>query len=114
MVNYITKLVNNLNYSLRGISLCLKEPSFQMALAYAVILFPSLLFSHADIAIKTLGFVLYLLTIAIELLNTAIEQVCNKITQAQDEQIRNIKDISSAAVFVLALSNLAVLIKLWY
>lgn len=51
-----------------------------------------------------------LLVMAIELMNTAIEKTCNKITPKYDKDIKVIKDISAAAV--LLLSVLAVIVGL--
>ena len=49
--------------------------------------------------------------LAFELLNTAIEKLSDKVTKNFDEDIKKIKDISSASVFVI-LSLLIVLLIL--
>ncbi len=49
-------------------------------------------------------FSLYVTVLSIEIINTAIEKLCNKITTSDDEQIREIKDLGSAAVFILLLA----------
>ena len=36
-------------------------------------------------------------------MNTAIEKLCDKITTDLDPKIKNIKDLSSAAVFIVLL-----------
>jgi diacylglycerol kinase (ATP) len=41
-----------------------------------------------------------LLLLAVELLNTAIEKLCDRVTLERDEQIRRVKDMGSAAVGV--------------
>lgn len=38
--------------------------------------------------------------LASEFINTAIEQVCNKITKEYDEEIKTAKDISATAVLI--------------
>lgn len=43
-----------------------------------------------------------------ELLNTAIERLCNRITIDQDLQIKHIKDISAAAVLIAVVFALVV------
>jgi diacylglycerol kinase (ATP) len=44
---------------------------------------------------------------AVELLNTAIEKLCDHVTPERHEQVRAIKDMGSAAVFcALALAAL--------
>lgn len=43
------------------------------------------------------------LVFALELVNTAIEKLCDVVTEQKDERIRVIKDVSAAAVLVSAL-----------
>ncbi len=42
------------------------------------------------------------LVIAAELLNTAIEMLCDRLIPERDESVRRIKDVSAAAVLVCA------------
>lgn len=48
--------------------------------------------------------------IALEIMNTAIEFLCNYINKDYDEKIGDIKDISSAAVLVSAIMAFVVMI----
>ena len=43
----------------------------------------------------------YFLLLAFEILNTAIEKLCNKITKNYDMDIKKIKDLASASVFLI-------------
>ena len=43
----------------------------------------------------------YLLLLVTEIINTSIEKICDKITKKIDPEIKIIKDLSSAAVFVV-------------
>lgn len=52
-------------------------------------------------AIELIGVVLLLLTV--ELLNTAIEKLADRLTLERDEQIGRVKDMGSAAVGVALL-----------
>ncbi len=45
----------------------------------------------------------YFLLLAFEILNTSIEKLSDKITKEIDLDIKNIKDLASAAVFVVLL-----------
>lgn len=44
-----------------------------------------------------------LLVLMAEALNTAIERLCDRITVAQDPQIKIVKDVASAGVFLSVL-----------
>ena len=48
------------------------------------------------------------LVIGLELCNTAIEALCDRVDAAPDERIRRCKDIAAAAVFAAALSSVGV------
>ena len=48
------------------------------------------------------------LVLGLELCNTALEILCDRVTRERDEAIRQCKDIASAAVFVAVLAVLGV------
>lgn len=51
--------------------------------------------------------ILITMVIALEIINTAIELLCNKITTQYDVEIKKIKDIAAAAVLVSSIGALA-------
>lgn len=65
-------------------------------------------FLIAATAARAIELILVLmLLLTVELLNTAIEKLCDRVTLERDEQIGRVKDISSAAVGVaLAMAGL--------
>ena len=65
------------------------------------ILLPYVYLSNVEFFLKSLIFILYFLLLAFEIVNTAIEKLCNKITLKKDKDIKIIKDLSSAAVFII-------------
>lgn len=74
------------------------EQAFRQELAAFVIAVP-VAFIVADGAWKRLALIAVVLFILIiELLNTAIEKLADRVTQAHDPQIGMIKDMGSAAV----------------
>ncbi len=110
----IIKLKNNFIHSICGLRYALSEHSFRVELLVGLILLPILIFVRCPIELKILLFFSYLLILICELLNTAIEGLCNRITQEEDPQIKAIKDISSAAVFIAVLLFLVILIVFAY
>ena len=99
----IIKLKNNFIHSISGLRYGLSEHSFRIELLVGLALLPILFFVQCPIEFKLLPLSSYLLLLICELFNTAIEGICNRITQEEDPQIKVIKDISSAAVFIAAL-----------
>jgi len=108
------KIIFNIINSLRGLRFALTEHSFLIELFFGFVFFPCLFFFENSIEIKLLAVFSYFLMLILELVNTTIERICNRITLKYDEQIKIIKDISSASVFmavILFLINFMILIS---
>ena len=99
----IKKLFNNLINSINVLKIVFKENSFILELVLGVFLIPYIFLSNIDFNYKIILSVLYFLLLAFEIMNTAIEKLCDKITTDLDPKIKNIKDLSSAAVFIVLL-----------
>ena len=95
----IKKLIFNFRNSINGLRIGLKENSFILELIGGIILIPYVILSDINIIYKLSIIIVYFLLLAFELLNTAIEELCNKINKEIDEDIKKIKDLSSSAVF---------------
>ena len=110
----IKKLYSNLINSLNGLKIVSKENSFILELVLGVFLIPYIFLSNIDFNYKIILSVLYFLLLAFEIMNTAIEKLCDRITTDLDPKIKNIKDLSSAAVFiVLLILMMFFLITIW-
>ena len=99
----IKKLFNNLINSINGLKIVIKESSYILELVLGFFLIPYIFLSNIDFNYKIILSVLYFLLLAFEIMNTAIEKLCDRITTDLDPKIKNIKDLSSAAVFVVLL-----------
>ena len=106
----IKKLIFNFKNSINGIKFGLKENSFVLELIGGVILIPYVFFSDINLIYKLLIITVYILLLAFELLNTAIEKLCNKINKEIDEDIKIIKDLASSAVFTLLILLIIIII----
>ena len=97
------KLYNNLINSINGIKIALKENSFVLELIGGIFLLPYLFFLDVSLLLKMLILTVYFLLLAFEILNTSVEKLSDKITKEIDPDIKNIKDLASAAVFIVLL-----------
>ena len=111
MIKTIKKFYLNLISSINGLKLALTEHSFIVEILGGFILIPYLIIADLNNIFKLIIIIIYFLLLAFELLNTAIEKLSDKVTKNFDEDIKKIKDISSASVFVI-LSLLIVLLIL--
>ena len=97
----IKKLYVNLINSLNGLKIVIKENSFILELIGGIFLILYLFISDISTLFKILILSVYFLLLAFEIFNTSIEKLCDKITKETDKDIKIIKDLSSASVFVV-------------
>ena len=97
----IKKLYSNLINSLNGLKIVSKENSFILEIVLGVFLIPYIFLSNIDFNYKIILSVLYFLLLAFEIMNTAVEKLCDRVTTDIDPDIKKIKDLSSAAVFLV-------------
>jgi diacylglycerol kinase (ATP) len=101
-------IVSALCNSMRGLGSALRSERAvrQEVLALAVSI-PAALLISASLWVRVALVGTILLTLAVELLNTALEKLCDHVTPQHHAQIGTIKDMGSAAVLcALALSAL--------
>jgi diacylglycerol kinase (ATP) len=110
MIKSIKKLFSNLINSVNGLRVVFKEHSFILEIIGGIALIPFLIITEIEIINKILITSVYFILLAFELINTAIEKLSNKITRDYDIEIKEIKDLSSSAVFVVLLLLFIVLI----
>ena len=97
----IKKLYGNLINSLNGLKIVIKENSFILELIGGIFLILYLFITDISTLFKILILSVYFLLLAFEIFNTSIEKLCDKITKETDKDIKIIKDLSSASVFVI-------------
>ena len=95
------KIFLNLINSINGLKMALTQHSFIAEILGGFVLIPYLIITDLNNIFKLIIIILYFLLLAFELLNTAIEKLSDKITKNFDEDIKKIKDRSSASVFVI-------------
>tara|TARA_Y200000002_G_C22065544_1_gene408319 strand:- start:85 stop:429 length:345 start_codon:yes stop_codon:yes gene_type:complete len=97
----IKKLYGNLINSLNGLKIVIKENSFILELIGGIFLILYLFITDISTLFKILILSVYFILLAFEIFNTSIEKLCDKITKETDKDIKIIKDLSSASVFVV-------------
>jgi diacylglycerol kinase (ATP) len=101
----ITRLINALRYSLDGFAAAYRhEDAFRQETLLAVVLIPLALFLPATTIGKALMIGSVILVLIVELLNSAIEAVVDRVSLERHHLAKRAKDIGSAAV-LLALIN---------
>lgn len=105
----LRRLVNAFGYSLDGFKAAFKyEDAFRQEVYLAVILIPLALYLTAEPLHRALMIGSVLLVLMVELLNSAVEAVVDRVSVERHELAKRAKDIGSAAVFI-ALTNVVVI-----
>jgi len=104
----LRRLMNAFGYSLEGFKAAFKhEDAFRQEVYLAVVLIPLALYLEHEALHRVLMIGSILLVMIVELMNSAVEAVVDRVSLERHELAKRAKDIGSAAVF-LALTNLAV------
>lgn len=107
----LIKVGQNLKNSLRGMAFCWNEHSFRLEV-YALVLGVGVaIWLKRPLWANILAIGSIVLVMMAEALNTAIERLCDRITLAQDPQIKVVKDVASAGVFLSVL--IATFVWIW-
>lgn len=101
----LTRIGNALFYSLDGLAAAFRhEDAFRQEVVAAVVLVPVALFLPASGIGKALMVASVLLVLIVELLNSAIESVTDRVSLENHDLAKRAKDMGSAAV-MLSLIN---------
>ncbi len=104
----LTRIWNAFRYSLAGLSAAYRhEDAFRQETWLALILVPLAFFMPADGIGKALMVGSVLLVLIVELLNSAVEAVVDRVSLERHRLAKRAKDIGSAAVLI-SLINVAV------
>ena len=100
--NIFKHLLRNINDSNNGLKIMFKESStvhriYPIMLVTAIILGVITKFNALEIVILVFLFLLDFIT---ETMNSAVEEVADRITLERDSKIKRAKDIASAAVYI--------------
>jgi diacylglycerol kinase (ATP) len=97
----IKRVFNAASYSLAGFQAAFKnEAAFRQIILINMILIPLSFFLDVNAAEQALMVIVCLLSIIVELFNSAIEAVVDRISLEKHELSKNAKDMGSAAQFI--------------
>ena len=108
-VTGLKRIINAFGYSMKGLRAAFKhESAFRQELALLVILLPLAILLGQNIVDYSILIGSLLLVLIVELLNSAVETVVDRIGDEHHELAGRAKDMGSAAVFI-SLLNVAVI-----
>lgn len=107
--------IKSFKFAVNGIKIAWKEEvNFRIEAVTALVVITALYYFGFGFIEKALCFLAIGLVLGVEILNTVVEDLCNKIEPNQDEVIGKIKDLSSASVLVVSFFSLLVGLCVFY
>jgi diacylglycerol kinase len=99
----IKTVLNSFKHAFRGIALAFQEHNFKIHL----IMFVLVVIAGSYFSIEDYEWIVILvisaLVLSLELVNTAIEGLCDLYSKEKDERIKKIKDLAAGAVLIAAI-----------
>ena len=109
------KMIKSFRDAFNGIGVLIRtERNFQIHLtAFVLVISAGLYF---DITLKEFGTIVLVsaLVFSLEGINTAIEKLCDEVTEERKESIRVIKDVSAGAVLIAAISAIVIGVMIFF
>lgn len=90
-----------MGYSIDGLSVLMKEPALRQELILSLIVLISFIIVGASASYFVTMSILLLMLIAVEALNTAIENIVDKVSPEISDFAKTTKDLGSSAVFLV-------------
>lgn len=101
------KILKSFQYAFNGFKICLSsEINFRIHVVAAIAAAAAGIWLHISNYEWLALLLCFALMISLEMLNTAIETLCNFITMSHHTKIEKIKDVAAGAVFVAALVSM--------
>ncbi len=99
------RLLKSFAFAINGLRLCWKEPNFRIHLLVALLAVGVGFWLKISAQEWVLVLLCIGLVLSLEMLNTAVEQLCNLLHPGQHPVIKTVKDISAAAVLLVAIMS---------
>ncbi len=114
MERYFKKLKEGFVFSIEGFKIALNETAFQLELLIGIPAIIFAIFSDKSNAEKALLVFSIFFVFIIELCNTAIEKIIDRISLDHHPTSKKVKDIGSCMVFISAIATAAIWIIIYF
>src|SRR3989344_4335536 len=109
------KIVNSFIHAFNGIATTWKEEiNFRIEVLSALFIFFAIFYFDFSFVESVICILLVTLVLAAEIVNTAIEDLCNKVEPLSDPLIGKVKDTMSAFVLIITIGALIVGVIVFY
>ena len=105
MLGPFRHLIGSTRYSLQGVGVLVREMAARIEIGAFVIALGILAVVGAEFRHWIIITVMFLILLAVEALNTAIEEIVNQVSPERSDFARDAKDLGSAAVFFTVMAT---------
>jgi undecaprenol kinase/diacylglycerol kinase (ATP) len=99
------RLIKSFGFAFNGLRQCWNEPNFKIHLLVSVLAIVLATWLRISAQEWLLVILCIAVVLSLEMLNTAIEHLCNLVHPEQHPVIKLVKDISAAAVLLVAIMS---------
>lgn len=105
----MTRTIKSFKYAIKGLQTTWEEEfNFRVEVSIAFVVILCIFYFNFSFLEASLSVFAITLVLVLEIINTVVEDICNKIEPSQDPIIAKIKDISASFVFTGSLGALIV------
>jgi diacylglycerol kinase len=109
MEDKIMKFIKSISFAINGLKICFQtQTNFKIELFIAAITILLSINFHISFMEWLFVSICIMGVLTLELLNTAIETLCNMVTKNFHPGIKMVKDVSAAAVLVVSVASLVI------
>ena len=110
-MSFITKRIKAFTYAFQGLASAIKkEDAFKVHLAACVLVTVIGIYFGITKTECCIIVICCALVIVSELINTALERLCNTLMPEKNENVKFIKDVSAGAVLIVAIASIIIAI----
>ncbi len=112
-MNAIKKLLFSFKYAINGLFFCIKTcRNFRIHTVAAALVLYFIRFYNLNGTQKSIIYLIIGLVLALECINSAIEQLCNEVRRDYSPLIKRAKDVAACAVLCMTVTSVAIAYKL--
>ncbi|RYF85374.1 MAG: diacylglycerol kinase family protein [Chitinophagaceae bacterium] len=96
------RLIKSFGYAISGLRLCCKEPNFRIHIFVSLVVIALGALLHIAATEWLVVLLCMALVLGLEMINTAVEHLCNHLHPGRNPAIAVVKDVCAAAVMLAA------------
>ncbi len=102
------KFIKSFGYAISGLKICVQQTNFKVQLICALLVMALAIGLHCSAQEIAILFICCAMVLSLEMVNTAIEKLCDLYDTNYNQKIKLIKDVAAAAVLLASIVSVIV------